>query len=338
MKIGKAMDMAGATRLSAAPDDDDDMNNLTAEERKKREDAADALAIAEEETRVALAQKKGLHSLLGLPAGYSPAQFGLVPAQGGAGIGLGPGIQFGSNGQAPFNEQWEKSKARKPAPHMNGRNWMWFWAKAVIETNKAVMSVRKEYSAYHRITLGANSAAALEEEDAGVWPVSESEDEYETLDEYYARQGVPSANSKAKSLESDDRRRGRTPDPSPLALPTPLDPNVKAEADGDAAETSAMHADGTHKKKRRRRSPLRGFYDQHTRAPIVRTDSQPLGVLSCERVAGLPEISLDVASITQKAPDAVTISKLAAVRGVSRPVRAMKYFRADDQPLSRWRP
>lgn len=309
MKIGQAMDMAGANRTSTNHDDEDD--DLSVEERRKKEEAADAMAIAAEEERAALAAKNGTHSLQGMPASYHPAQFGLVPLAGAAGVSLIPGVQFGANGLPPFNEQWEKSKSRKPASHMNGRNWQWFWARAVMETNKAIISIRKEYSAGHRIALGATDERAIEEAEAGVWPVSGDEADYDTIDEFRAGEGVAGAAGRDFDDEPDDRQRGRTPEPASLILVH--QERVKKEE----VEVTQEPDQSREKKRRRRRSPLRGFYDSHTRIPIVRSDTQSMQVLRSDRVASRPVFEKEGIEQLSDRIDADALRTLAAEQHVS---------------------
>jgi hypothetical protein len=225
--------------------------------------------------------KQSPYHLLQIPKAYNATVFGTVGGQ--------ATPQFGGNGQAPFGEQWEKSKARKPAPHMNGYNWMSEYAKITRERNRAYLHLAKSYSAHHTITLGKTVEGEVEEERAGMWELSGSEGEYESLQEYKKREKIESGD---EGDEPDDRKRGRSPVAADTAKST-----IKAET----GDESAMSVDlvkggeaGTEpaKKRRRRRSPIRGFYDEHTRLPQIRTETQPTTLLSYDWQGVTPKVQL----------------------------------------------
>lgn len=285
-------------------------------------------------------------ALLSIPPNYAPQSFGL--------FGGNNTVQFGGAGTAPFGEGWERSKAKKPAPHLNGRNWMLETAKITNEYNYAINAVRKEYNAWHKITLGNKPrtiawAAARpqqqaasdesEEEDEvddeeleGVWPISGDEEEYETMEEYRKREGIKAEGDEEGSAtvdeveheesEPDDRRRGRSPSPSrlPAASIKNEDNDTPMKVDGNESERETGERP---KKLRRRRSPLRGAYDAHTMAPYIRVDTQPTVSYGWERVDSLPAIDhlTDEAAVRKAARLGVSRVRLCcrSARGASIP-------------------
>lgn len=271
--------------------------------KKRREEEGDS---SEDETGIKKRKKKrpSAFTTLALPQTYRPQDFGLVthPSY----QSLVAGAQFGGNGQTPFGEQWERSKARKPAPFLNGFNWMYEFARFTSkETNRAIMGIRKEFNAYHRITLGLPETSLtpqqVDEEQEGIWDISdpEHEDEYETLDQFRYREGLDEAPVVGPDGEVDDRKRGRSVSPR---LREGGEIQVKPEGEGADMETddpegkpgktngSTRH---TRKRRRRRRSPLRGYYDGHTRTPQIKLDTQPAEVLKWEQTALEPKFAED---------------------------------------------
>ena len=304
MKMARAFEYASAP-LGDTPESEE--GALPLKNKIVRETSLHNSSSSEDDGKGGRRKKKGkgkkarsaLH-LLAIPPSYNPILFGTV---GGA-----AGPQFGGNGMAPFGEQWERSKARKPAPHLNGRNWMYEFSKVVGETNRAIRGVAREYSAYHKISLGAILDRDVEEEQQGVWELSGDEEEYETLEQFNRREGLGSEDE-TDFDEIDDRRRGRTPSP---AKETPLgvvsDEYVKdEEVDGH----DAMHLDSCTdsmesglnkriakmppaKRHRRRRSPLRGFYEPHTGMPYIRKDGQSKKVIHYEKIDMYPALDVRV--------------------------------------------
>ncbi len=163
MKIARAIEFASTPLGSAPPDFPDEREKAAEKERLRRQKEEEE----EEAADAAAGIKKSAFRSLKLPAvaGYRAIDFGLVNG--------GPGVQFGGTGMPPFGDQWEKSKARKPAPFMNGYNWMLEYAKITSKTNSAILGVRREYNAYHSMTLGnAVTAQGRVEEQEGVWDLS----------------------------------------------------------------------------------------------------------------------------------------------------------------------
>ena len=326
MKIAKAFEFAQAPLGSAPPENTDERDRQIERERLRRQKEEEE----EEAADAAAGIKKSAFRLLKIPAasGYRAIEFGLVNGASGA--------QFGGNGAPPFGEQWEKSKARKPAPFLNGYNWMLEFAKAASKNNSAILGVRREYNAYHAMTLG-NTATAQErlEEQEGMWDLSGDEEEYETVAEYNKREGLE---EKVEEGEEDDRHRGITPEPSASALGRPAKANnsVKAEAkDDDAgamavdgqptkrgAVNSTVHpddsSDSPKKKLRRKRSPIRGFYESHTKQPQVRLDTQPTQVLEYEKLDLVPHLGFSgQPDMTNHGKELDMLRKAAALGGVS---------------------
>lgn len=271
--------------------------------KKRREEEGDT---SEDETGIKKRKKKrpSAFTTLALPQTYRPQDFGLVthPSY----QSLVAGVQFGGNGQTPFGEQWERSKARKPAPFLNGFNWMYEFARFTSkETNRAIMGIRKEFNAYHRITLGLPEISLtpqqVDEEQEGIWDISdpEHEDEYETIDQFRYREGLDEAPIVGPDGEVDDRKRGRSVSPR---LREGGEILVKPEGEGadmetDAAADKPSKTNGMTlrtKRRRRRRSPLRGYYDGHTRTPQIKLDTQPAEVLKWEQTALEPKIAAPV--------------------------------------------
>lgn len=287
MKIAEAFEMAGATP-AMTPDGPTKMFPLPSSKPAKD---AGAESSDEDDGKGGRRKKKGWrfrkdkqspYNLLQIPKSYNATVFGTVGGQ--------ATPQFGGNGQAPFAEHWEKSKARKPAPHMNGYNWMAEYAKITRDKNRAYLHLAKSYSAHHSITLGKTLDREVEEERAGMWELSGSEGEYESLQDYKKREKIVSGD---EGDEPDDRKRGRSP-AATEAVPARA---IKAEA----GEESMMSIDGADtgeagsapaKKRRRRRSPIRGFYDEHTRLPQIRSETQPTALLSYDWQGVSPKIHL----------------------------------------------
>lgn len=119
--------------------------------------------------------------------------------------------------------------------------------------------------------------------------MSGSEGEYESLQEYKKREKIVSGD---EGDEPDDRKRGRSP-----AATEPAPRTIKAEA-GEESMVSIDAADKGEtgpepaKKRRRRRSPIRGFYDEHTRLPQIRLETQPTALLSYDWQGVSPRIRL----------------------------------------------
>lgn len=263
------------------------------ERNKKRKEEEGGSSEDEYGHRTRKKKRPSAFTTLALPATYRPQDFGLVthPSY----QSLVAGAQFGGTGQPPFGEQWERSKARKPAPFLNGFNWMYEFARFTSkETNKAIMGIRKEFNAYHRITLGVPGLSLtpdqVDEEQEGVWDISDEEhaDEYETLDQFRYREGLDDAPVVGPDGEIDDRKRGRSPSPR---LRDAVQPQVKGEEEGgemqsdDVKDKESWALGRDQQRRRRRRSPLRGFYDSHTRLPQIKLDTQPAEVLKKEQVA-----------------------------------------------------
>ena len=322
MKMARAMEFAQAPLGSAPPDGSDERERQLEKERQRRQKEEDE----EEAAFLAAGGKRSAFAALRIPttALYKGAEFGLVQ---GAAL-----PQFGGNGMAPFGDAWEKSKARKPAPFLNGINWMLEFAKATSKNNTAILGVRKEYNAYHRMTLGNDATRQeREEEQGGVWELSGDENEYETMEEYRTREGLLEKLDKA---ETDDRGRGRTPDALLDEVKkggdemevdvTEVKPDVKADnlPRGATAANSSSHPDSKDgeepdappkKKQRRRRSPVRGFYENHTRQPQIRLDTQPTRVVEYEKLDFSPHfVDAHAGDV-----DAVDLEKAAALAGVS---------------------
>lgn len=283
-------------RDDATPEVDNYASYIERERERNKKRKEEEGGSSEDEYGNKKRQKKrpSAFTTLALPATYRPQDFGLVthPSY----QSLVAGIQFGGNGQPPFGEQWERSKARKPAPFLNGFNWMYEFARFTSrETNRAILGIRKEFNAYHRITLGVPGVSLtpeqVDEEQEGVWDISDDEhaDDYESLDQFRHREGLDQAPIVGPDGEIDDRKRGRSVSPR---LRDGLEAKVKGEegtAGMDTNESKAAHPEDSspHKqrRRRRRRSPLRGFYDAHTRLPQIKLDTQPSEVLKYEQVA-----------------------------------------------------
>jgi hypothetical protein len=273
--------------------------------KKRKEEEGDSSENDSSTPKKPKKKRPSAFTTLALPPTYRPQDFGLVthPAY----QSLVAGAQFGGNGQPPFGEQWERSKARKPAPFLNGFNWMYEFARFTSrDTNRAIMGIRKEFNAYHRITLGIPEVSLtpdqIEDEQEGVWDVSdeEHEDEYETIDQYRFREGLDAAPVVGPDGEIDDRKRGRTPSPR---LRDGVETKIKPEGDMDmdeVLEQGEAHANGVStlgkKRRRRRRSPLRGYYDSHTRTPQIKLDTQPSEVIKQEQVSLVPELHVETVS------------------------------------------
>lgn len=271
------------------------------ERNKKRKEEEGDSTEDEFGNRRRTKKRPSAFTTLALPPTYRPTDYGLVthPSY----QSLVAGAQFGGNGQPPFGEQWERSKARKPAPFLNGFNWMYEFARFTSkETNRAIMGIRKEFNAYHRITLGVPELSLtpqqVDEEQEGIWDISDEEhaDEYESLDQFRFREGLDDAPVVGPDGEVDDRKRGRSP--SPRLRNGASEPRVKGEEEtgdmemDDTKETKPKGSiQNTKLRRRRRRSPLRGFYDAHTRLPQLKLDTQPGEVLKWEQVALEPSIS-----------------------------------------------
>lgn len=275
--------------------------------KKRKEEEGDS---SEDDSGSKRRKKKRLSAFttLALPLTYQPKEFGLVTHPSYQSLVAGP--QWGGNGQPPFGESWERSKARKPAPFLNGFNWMYEFARFTSkETNRAIMGIRREFNAYHRITLGVPELSLtpeqVEEEQEGVWDISdpEHEDEYESIDQFRFREGLDAAPVVGPDGEVDDRKRGRSVSPG---LQESADVRIKPE-DGDGAGMDTNDADadskGTQangiqarmqKRRRRRRSPLRGFYDTHTRTPQIKLDTQPAEIRKWEQTALEPRFEADL--------------------------------------------
>ena len=325
MKIAKAFEFAQAPLGSAPPENTEERDRQLERERLRKQKEEEE----EEAADAAAGITKSAFRALKIPAvsGYRAIEFGLVNGVSAA--------QFGGNGVPPFGEQWEKSKARKPAPFLNGYNWMLEFAKAASKNNSAILGVRREYNAYHAMTLGntATLQGRLEEQE-GVWELSGDEDEYETVAEYKKREGLE---EQVDEDEIDDRQRGNTPEPSASAFgrPDKAEKPIKAEVDDEAMALDENERDNkrtinntTHpdesekpkKKKRRRRSPIRGFYESHTKQPQVRLDTQPTQVLEYEKLDLVPHVgfSASEADASEHTKELELLRKAAALGGVSR--------------------
>lgn len=325
MKIAKAFEFAQAPLGSAAPEANEERDRQLERERLRRQKEEEE----EEAADAAAGIKKSAFRSLKIPAvaGYRAIEFGLINGA--------AGVQFGGIGAPPFGEQWEKSKARKPAPFLNGYNWMLEYAKITSKTNSAILGVRREYNAYHSMTLG-NTATLQDrtEEQEGIWDLSGDEGEYETMAEYNKREGLE---EQVGEDELDDRQRGTTPEPSTSALGRPEKPKtIKTEQEED--DTSGMVVDGQEskpavndnnstvhpdevrppkKRMRRRRSPIRGFYESHTKQPQVRLDTQPTQVIENEKLDLVPHIQLSGQGAADVQPDHLAmLKKAAALAGV----------------------
>merc|ERR1712093_693350 len=131
-------------------------------------------------------------------------------------------------------------KARKPAPHLNGRNWM-------LETGRIINDTED------------SEEEMDDEEREGIWPLSGDEEEYETLAEYRKREGIKGegdddeagATEDGEEPEPDDRRRGRSPSPSRIPASASAVKSEDKDKDVDmatvkeeAAEAAAEEKDG----------------------------------------------------------------------------------------------
>lgn len=286
-------------REDGTPEVDNYASHIERERERNKKRKEEEGGSSEDEFGAKKSQKKrpSAFTTLALPATYRPQDFGLVthPSY----QSLVAGAQFGGNGQPPFGEQWERSKARKPAPFLNGFNWMYEFARYTSkETNRAIMGIRREFNAYHRITLGVPGVSLtpqqVDEEQDGVWDISDEEhpDEYETLDQFRHREGLDQAPVVGPDGEIDDRKRGRSVSPR---LRDGLEPKVKGEeeaadmlADEPKLDQFQTASPKQQRKRRRRRSPLRGFYDAHTRLPQIKLDTQPVELLEYDQVSLKP--------------------------------------------------
>lgn len=317
MRMEKAFELLhrGMPHQEREEDTPDVDNYATYEERerernKKRKEEEGGSSEDEFGNRIVKKKRPSAFTTLALPQSYRPQDFGLIthPSY----QSLVAGAQFGGNGQPPFGESWERSKARKPAPFLNGFNWMFEFARFTTrETNRAIMDIRKEWNGYHNITFGVPehslTSKEVEEEQEGVWDVSDEdqEHEYETLDQFRHREGLDAATATGPDGEIDDRKRGRSPSPSHLATTNGTDVKTKADSsmaeDREASEEEDSKVTGqslsngklrsvpNHRlRRRRRRSPLRGYYDSHTRIPQIKLDTQPTQVLQWEQLDLLP--------------------------------------------------
>ena len=333
MKMARAFEFASAPAGSTSELED---GAAPKEYKIVREVPSDVSSSSEDDGRGGRRRKKGkgrkarsaLH-FLAIPQTYNPVLFGT--------IGGAAGPQFGGSGMAPFGEQWERSKARKPAPHLNGRNWMYEFSKVVCESNRAIKGVAREYSAYHKITLGASLDRDIEEEGEGIWELSGDEEEYETVEDFKKREGLFSEDEQ-ETDELDDRKRGRTPSPSRVSVQAgATSKHIKAE---EIDNEGAMEVDqpgatinGTYgeqhkasfpafKKFRRGRSPLRGYHEQHTRIPQIRSDTQSTEIVSYERIDLHPhlDILVDEKQVREDERQSLRarVREVAATQGVSR--------------------
>lgn len=274
------------------------------ERNKKRQEEEGGSSEDESGLKKRKKRRPSAFTTLALPPTYRPQDFGLVthPSY----QSLVAGAQFGGTGQPPFGEQWERSKARKPAPFLNGFNWMYEFARFTSkDTNRAIMGIRKEFNAYHRITLGVPEVSLtphqVEEEQEGIWDISDEEhaDEYETLDQFRFREGLDDTPVVGPDGEVDDRKRGRSASPR---LRDTAEPKIKGEEEvGDMETDDVKHTKSqdvskqNHQRRRRRRSPIRGFYDAHTRLPQIKLDTQPAEILKWEQVALVPQMEAAIA-------------------------------------------